>query len=128
MPSVPAYTMAPHAETLKLLRVVVREDFSLQRAQIFLRGNLEKIMEINRINEANLALQICWTPSRFSTKRLHPCTSIKSKRTRKPLRPRRRRPTNTLMWMIRTPYKANTERLMASAKGDAGTNKLRGKV
>lgn len=35
---VPAYTMAPHAETLRLLRVVVREDFSLQRAQIFLRG------------------------------------------------------------------------------------------
>lgn len=35
---VPAYTMAPHAETLKLLRVVVREDFSLRRAQTFLRG------------------------------------------------------------------------------------------
>lgn len=37
---VPAYTMAPHAQTLKLLRVVVREDFSLQRAQTFLRGKL----------------------------------------------------------------------------------------
>lgn len=28
---VPAYTMAPHSETLKLLRVVVREDFSKSR-------------------------------------------------------------------------------------------------
>src|SRR5271170_3596828 len=35
---VPAYTMAPHAEKLKLLRVVVREDFSLNRARSFLRG------------------------------------------------------------------------------------------
>jgi hypothetical protein len=30
--------MAPHAETLKLLRVVIREDFSRQRAGKFLRG------------------------------------------------------------------------------------------
>ena len=29
---VPAYTMAPHTEDLKLLRVVVREDFSKSRA------------------------------------------------------------------------------------------------
>lgn len=28
---VPAYTMAPNAETMKLMRVVVREDFSLSR-------------------------------------------------------------------------------------------------
>ena len=28
---VPAYTMAPHCEKLKLMRVVVREDFSKQR-------------------------------------------------------------------------------------------------
>ena len=28
---VPAYTMAPHSEQLKLMRVVVREDFSKQR-------------------------------------------------------------------------------------------------
>lgn len=35
---VPAYTMAPNAGTLKLLRVVIREDFSHRRAQTFLRG------------------------------------------------------------------------------------------
>ena len=34
---VPAYTMAPHTETMKLLRVVVREDFSRDRCQMFLR-------------------------------------------------------------------------------------------
>ena len=28
---VPAYTMAPHSDKLKLMRVVVREDFSKQR-------------------------------------------------------------------------------------------------
>jgi glutamate decarboxylase len=35
---VPAYTMAPHSDKMKLLRVVVREDFSLNRARSFLRG------------------------------------------------------------------------------------------
>lgn len=29
--------MAPHAETLKLLRVVVREDFSRHRCETFIR-------------------------------------------------------------------------------------------
>jgi hypothetical protein len=32
-----AYTMAPNAGTLKLLRVVVREDFSRHRCEIFIR-------------------------------------------------------------------------------------------
>jgi len=45
---VPAYTMAPHAETLKLLRVVVREDFSLQRAQTFLRDLLSTITILDK--------------------------------------------------------------------------------
>lgn len=34
---VPAYTMAPHTEQMKLLRVVVREDFSMERCSVFLR-------------------------------------------------------------------------------------------
>jgi len=45
---VPAYTMAPHVETLKLLRVVVREDFSLQRATTFLRDLLETIKILDK--------------------------------------------------------------------------------
>jgi len=32
-----AYTMAPNAGTLKLLRVVVREDFSRNRCETFIR-------------------------------------------------------------------------------------------
>ncbi|ETW78814.1 glutamate decarboxylase/sphingosine phosphate lyase [Heterobasidion irregulare TC 32-1] len=34
---VPAYTMAPHSDKLKLLRVVVREDFSRSRCETFIR-------------------------------------------------------------------------------------------
>jgi len=34
---VPAYTMAPHCESIKLLRVVVREDFSRSRCEAFVR-------------------------------------------------------------------------------------------
>jgi glutamate decarboxylase len=41
---VPAYTMAPHSEQLKLMRVVVREDFSMNRAD-------------SLINDIKLALQ-----------------------------------------------------------------------
>ena len=34
---VPAYTMAPHSEGLKLMRVVVREDFSRSRCDTLIR-------------------------------------------------------------------------------------------
>ncbi|GAA6041951.1 hypothetical protein JCM8097_000238 [Rhodosporidiobolus ruineniae] len=40
---VPAYTMAPHTEQMKLLRVVVREDFTKSRADTFLRDLREAI-------------------------------------------------------------------------------------
>lgn len=40
---VPAYTMAPHSEQLKLLRVVVREDFTRSRASVLLRDLREAI-------------------------------------------------------------------------------------
>lgn len=42
---VPAYTMAPHSEKLKLMRVVVREDFSRSRCDIL-------------VNDIKLALQV----------------------------------------------------------------------
>ena len=41
---VPAYTMAPHSEGLKMMRVVVREDFTLPRADLL-------------VNDIKLALQ-----------------------------------------------------------------------
>ncbi|GAA5973579.1 hypothetical protein JCM11641_007131 [Rhodosporidiobolus odoratus] len=40
---VPAYTMAPHTDKLKLLRVVVREDFTRSRADTFIRDLKETI-------------------------------------------------------------------------------------
>jgi len=45
---VPAYTMAPNAGTLKLLRVVIREDFSHRRAQTFLRDLLDTIKSLDK--------------------------------------------------------------------------------
>jgi glutamate decarboxylase len=42
---VPAYTMAPHSEQLKLMRVVVREDFSRSRCD-------------SLVNDIKLALQV----------------------------------------------------------------------
>ncbi|KAF9516598.1 hypothetical protein BS47DRAFT_658820 [Hydnum rufescens UP504] len=44
---VPAYTMAPHTETMKLLRVVVREDFSRDRCQIFLRDLKDALKQLD---------------------------------------------------------------------------------
>jgi len=43
---VPAYTMAPHTESLKLLRVVVREDFSMHRCETFLRDLKSAIAQL----------------------------------------------------------------------------------
>ncbi|GAA5838998.1 hypothetical protein JCM11251_007849 [Rhodosporidiobolus azoricus] len=40
---VPAYTMAPHTDKLKLLRVVVREDFTRSRADTFIRDLKETV-------------------------------------------------------------------------------------
>lgn len=42
---VPAYTMAPHTEDLKMLRVVVREDFSKSRCDQLL-GDIKLCMEM----------------------------------------------------------------------------------
>jgi len=44
---VPAYTMAPHAEKVKLLRVVVREDFSRSRCENFIRDLRAAIKELD---------------------------------------------------------------------------------
>jgi len=46
---VPAYTMAPHTENMKLLRVVVREDFSRSRCDVFLRDLRDAV---HRLDEA----------------------------------------------------------------------------
>ncbi|KAK8190039.1 glutamate decarboxylase [Phyllosticta capitalensis] len=59
---VPAYTMAPHSEKLKLMRVVVREDFSRHRCDALIQDfklaldTLDK-MDAHRIEEHKLHLQ-----------------------------------------------------------------------
>lgn len=44
---VPAYTMAPHTESMKLLRVVVREDFSRERCETFLRDLKDSLKHLD---------------------------------------------------------------------------------
>ncbi|KAF7974993.1 hypothetical protein HWV62_10591 [Athelia sp. TMB] len=45
---VPAYTMAPNASSLKLLRVVVREDFSKARATTFVRDLCDAVTLLDK--------------------------------------------------------------------------------
>jgi len=45
---VPAYTMAPNASSLKLLRVVVREDFSKARATTFIRDLCDAVSQLDK--------------------------------------------------------------------------------
>ena len=53
---VPAYTMAPHAEKMKLMRVVVREDFSKSRCDALVADLQMAIKELSKMDEAKLAL------------------------------------------------------------------------
>jgi len=46
---VPAYTMAPHSEKLKLLRVVIRSDFSRSRADNLLRDLRDTLAALDKI-------------------------------------------------------------------------------
>lgn len=48
---VPAYTMAPHSEGLKMMRVVVREDFTLPRADLLvndIKAALQTLGEMDK--------------------------------------------------------------------------------
>jgi len=45
---VPAYTMAPHANKMKLLRVVCREDFSRDRCDLLLRDLISVVKELDK--------------------------------------------------------------------------------
>lgn len=54
---VPAYTMAPHSEALKLMRVVVREDFSRARCDSLLADIINALAACNRIDQSKLEEQ-----------------------------------------------------------------------
>ena len=48
---VPAYTMAPHSEALKLMRVVVREDFSRSRCDSLVADFKIALDSLNQLDE-----------------------------------------------------------------------------
>lgn len=52
---VPAYTMAPNVEHIKMLRVVVREDFSRSRCEILVRDIISALQALDAIDELAVA-------------------------------------------------------------------------
>ncbi|CAG8495381.1 2172_t:CDS:10 [Ambispora gerdemannii] len=54
---VPAYTMAPHAEHIKLIRVVVREDFTLHRCDDFIRDLLNTLSLLDKLDAKSIAVK-----------------------------------------------------------------------
>lgn len=52
---VPAYTMAPHSEALKLMRVVVREDFSRARCDSLLNDFKLTLQTLDAMDEKKLS-------------------------------------------------------------------------
>lgn len=54
---VPAYTMAPNASTLKMLRVVVREDFSRSRCDALISDLKMAVTELTKMDEKRLQEQ-----------------------------------------------------------------------
>ena len=51
---VPAYTMAPHSESLKLMRVVVREDFSRSRCDNLVKDIKLALQTLNGMDKKTL--------------------------------------------------------------------------
>jgi glutamate decarboxylase len=51
---VPAYTMAPHSESMKLMRVVVREDFSKSRCDALITDFKLAIESLDKMDESKL--------------------------------------------------------------------------
>jgi len=51
---VPAYTMAPHSESLKMMRVVVREDFSRSRCDALISDIKLAVEELSKMDEKKL--------------------------------------------------------------------------
>lgn len=54
---VPAYTMAPHSEGMKMMRVVVREDFSRSRCDALISDIQMAVDELSKMDEKKLELQ-----------------------------------------------------------------------
>lgn len=52
---VPAYTMAPHSDQLKLMRVVVREDFSKSRCDALINDIKFAVQNLDKMDKKKLA-------------------------------------------------------------------------
>ncbi len=51
---VPAYTMAPHSEKLKMMRVVVREDFSRSRCDALIKDFKLVLDNLNNMDKEQI--------------------------------------------------------------------------
>ncbi|CAG8736911.1 10469_t:CDS:2, partial [Dentiscutata heterogama] len=54
---VPAYTMAPHIQHIKLLRVVVREDFSRERCDLFIMDLMHTIDYLDKMDKDSISVK-----------------------------------------------------------------------
>lgn len=53
---VPAYTMAPHSENMKMMRVVVREDFSKSRCDAFIQDIRYAVQMLNEMDKKQIEM------------------------------------------------------------------------
>ncbi|KAH8429821.1 uncharacterized protein LDX57_007492 [Aspergillus melleus] len=49
---IPAYTMAPHSNQLKMMRIVLREDFSLHRCNLLIEDFKMSIKALDEMDES----------------------------------------------------------------------------
>lgn len=54
---VPAYTMAPHSESLKMMRVVVREDFSRSRCDALVADLQLAVSSLKKMDEKKIEME-----------------------------------------------------------------------
>jgi glutamate decarboxylase len=62
---VPAYTMAPHSEELKLMRVVVREDFSKSRCDALICDIKFAVEQLDKMDEKKVKEHTEYVSSKF---------------------------------------------------------------
>lgn len=66
---VPAYTMAPHSEKLKLMRVVVREDFSRSRCDTLIKDIKLAVDTLNSMDKETVDHHVEWVSPHSSRSR-----------------------------------------------------------
>ncbi|KAK9763926.1 hypothetical protein K7432_008996 [Basidiobolus ranarum] len=54
---IPAYTMAPNAQSVKLCRVVIREDFSRSRCELLIKDLMAAVHHLDKLDHETIKLQ-----------------------------------------------------------------------